>query len=112
MTWARRERSCGAIGPSLRVSRTPCPAVAGRGGANRSSPTGGAAYGTPRKTAMSFSWAPRIWPAVVRTRSSSVAVIVMVTSSLLPLREAPLERHDHQPFAENEDQHDGEAGGK
>src|SRR5512146_1280576 len=43
--------ACGATGPNRVASRTPSQEAAGRGAANLRSPTGGLAYGMPRKTA-------------------------------------------------------------
>ena len=41
--------ACGQIGPSSVASRVPSQGAGGCGGANRRSPTGGAANGTPLK---------------------------------------------------------------
>ena len=76
MTWASRERPCGAIGPSLVASRTPLPR---RHRLRRLEPQladrRARRKGTPRNTAMPFSRAPRSSPALVRTTRSSVAVV-------------------------------------
>src|SRR6478752_1068934 len=58
---------CGGGGPYETADRTPAQPCAGRGAANRSAPTGGSAYGMPRKTASPDSWLPRSTPAAVRT---------------------------------------------
>ncbi len=57
---------CGGGGPNVCASRTPSQGRGGTGAAKRSSATGGAANGMPRKTATPASTAPRTRPAVVR----------------------------------------------
>ena len=59
--------TCIAGGPKAVASRTPAQASGGCGGAKRSGPTGGRAYGMPRKTATPSSTAPRSRPDVVGT---------------------------------------------
>src|SRR4029077_17323550 len=70
---------CGGGGPNMAASPTPSQGRAGRGAANRRSPTGGWANGMPRKTATPFSDRPRTCPAAVRTTGS-------VTSMRTPSR--------------------------
>src|SRR5580692_6057243 len=65
---------CGGGGPNTAASRTPSHARAGRGAANRRSPTGGWANGMPRKTATPFSTRPRTCPAAVRTTGSVTSI--------------------------------------
>src|SRR5262245_46519445 len=55
------------LGPHAMVSRTPSHAGIGCGGLQRRSPTGGAAYGTPRHATTSPSRTPRTYPASVAT---------------------------------------------
>ncbi len=59
--------ACGGGGPYETASRTPLQPSAGRGAAKRSAPTGGSAYGMPRKTATPASRLPRSAPATART---------------------------------------------
>ena len=47
--------ACGAAGPKRVASRTPDHETGGCGGANRSGPTGGAAYGMPRYAVTALS---------------------------------------------------------
>src|SRR5260370_37790478 len=56
--------------PNMAAARTPSQGRAGRGAANRRSPTGGWANGMPRKTATPPSARPRTRPAAVRTTGS------------------------------------------
>lgn len=58
---------CGAVGPNEVAGRTPSQGAAGAGGANRRSPTGGAAYGMPLKTSTPSRSVPSTAPWVVRT---------------------------------------------
>ena len=61
---------CQQTGPNSVAVRTPYHRVAGRGGRQRASPTGGAAYGTPRNASTSpasSTYAPWSSPAVVLT---------------------------------------------
>src|SRR4030043_2350209 len=58
---------CGAIGPNSLAERTPLHRLTGWGGIQRKSPTGGAAYGPPRKTFVPFSSNPSIFPFLVST---------------------------------------------
>src|ERR1700729_3901399 len=74
-----RTPDCGGGGPNAVASRVPSQGRAGRGAANRRSPTGGWANGMPRKTAMSAALRrPRTRPLAVRTTGS-------VTSMHAPL---------------------------
>src|SRR5690348_4600848 len=61
---------CGAVGPGAVASRSPSQR-AGAGRAKRRSPTGPAAYGTPRKAATPSATRPRIVPPVVFRISST-----------------------------------------
>jgi hypothetical protein len=83
---------CMQRGPNLSALRTPCQLPAGCGGFQRSSPTGGAAKGTPLKlrTPVLLSAAPSSVPPVSLTRSwakapaASVAIKrVAITNNLL-----------------------------
>src|SRR6478752_3767613 len=58
---------CGGGGPYETADRTPAQPRAGRGAAKRSAPTGGSAYGMPRKTASPASRLPRSTPVAERT---------------------------------------------
>jgi hypothetical protein len=59
---------CGQIAPNALASCTPDQGLTGIGSRQRSSPTGGAAYGMPLNTAPPFSSiAPRISPPVTAT---------------------------------------------
>src|SRR6516165_1486984 len=69
-----RNPDCGGGGPNAAASRTPSQARAGRGAANRRSPTGGWANGMPRKTATPSSACPRTSPAAVRTTGSVTSI--------------------------------------
>src|SRR5579884_2013592 len=65
----RTEASCMQTGPNRAVSRMPCHRAARAGGLQRSSPTGGAAYGMPLKLFTSVP-APATRPDCVRTGMS------------------------------------------
>jgi hypothetical protein len=54
-----------ARGPKTVASRVPVQSSGGRGGANRRCPTGGLAYGMPRKITTSSSATPRRLPRFV-----------------------------------------------
>ncbi len=80
----------GAVGPYAPASRTPSQAAGGAGAAKRSAPTGGAAYGTPRKTAMPPGPVrPSTTPWAVLTRGRPVPPAVLMCPSLLPVPLCP-----------------------
>src|ERR1700759_3215395 len=56
---------CGQCGAKLVALRTPGQGAAGRGGCQRSAPTGGAAYGMPRNSSVAATVLPRMVPAAV-----------------------------------------------
>src|SRR5687768_8333215 len=58
---------CTAAGPKTTASRTPGHGSGGPGAANRADPTGGRAYGTPRKTTRGPSEEPVSRPDAVST---------------------------------------------
>ena len=62
-----RERSCNADAPNSMASLTPFHGCGGSGGFQRHSPTGGAAYGIPRKTCTSPVASPASNPLSIRT---------------------------------------------
>ena len=49
------------------ATRVPCQGAAGRGGCQRSAPTGGAAYGMPRNSSPAAAALPRTAPSAVAT---------------------------------------------
>ena len=64
--------ACGVPGPKASAGRTPVHGVTGSGGRQRSAPTGGAAYGTPRNRRSAVpsgaaTAAPSNLPAAVST---------------------------------------------
>ena len=61
------DASCGQGLPNAVAFRVPCQAACGRGGRQRSAPTGGAAYGIPRKLRIPAATFPRTAPATVTT---------------------------------------------
>src|ERR1700679_2510212 len=61
------EDGCAQCGAKLVASRTPRQGAAGLGGCQRSAPTGGAAYGMPRYSAVAPAIFPRTEPSAVRT---------------------------------------------
>src|SRR3954451_8560320 len=58
---------CGQCGAKLVAARTPGQRAAGRGGCQRSAPTGGAAYGMPRNSSVAATALPRTAPPAVDT---------------------------------------------
>src|SRR3954452_13378348 len=68
---------CGAMGPKRVASRTPLHGCTGCGGRKRRSPTGGAAYGMPRKSRIPTWTHPVTAPVVVST------VVIALSWSLL-----------------------------
>ena len=66
-TRPKREPGCGAPGPETNASRTPAQGFGGSGARRRSGPTGGAAYGMPRKANTPRRSNPRTLPLRVST---------------------------------------------
>ena len=63
----------GADAEARVASRTPAHGSGGTGGQKRRGPTGGLAYGTPRKTWMPSSSLPDSLPEAVSTRESTLS---------------------------------------
>src|SRR5690242_5828008 len=62
----------------------PCQGAGGRGGCQRSAPTGGAAYGMPRNSSVAATaWPRTVPPAVATTRGVSGFVPALVPALLL-----------------------------
>src|SRR5689334_21871093 len=67
LTAPNGDAGCAQCGPNAVAGRTPCHREAGCGGCQRRSPTGGAAYGTPRNELTPADEAPRSSPESTRT---------------------------------------------
>lgn len=76
--------SCGQAGPSWLASRGSVEGFTGAGGNQRRSPTGGAAYGMPRKTSRSPSTVPWTGPAVVCTTGPPSAAFAVLAAPAPP----------------------------
>ncbi len=75
----------GAVGPKAPASRTPSQAAGGSGAAKRTAPTGGAAYGMPRKAAMpSGPVRPSTVPYPVLTRGRPLPPAALIVSAPPP----------------------------
>ena len=77
------DASCGHGLPNAVAFRIPSQAGCGRGGRQRSAPTGGAAYGIPRKLRIPAVTFPRTAPAAVTTTTAPGVVAASLTCSLV-----------------------------
>src|SRR3954447_15657456 len=91
--FARRSglMSCGGIGPNRAASRSPDHDFTGAGERQRRSPTGGAAYGTPRNATTGPARSPRRAPDEVRATSTSATVGQRVLRAHLAAQDLPQE---------------------
>src|SRR5437588_8395238 len=74
---------CGQCGAKLVAARTPGQGAAGRGGCQRSAPTGGAAYGMPRNSSPAATAWPRTAPPAVVTTGALAAPAPALLLALL-----------------------------